>query len=135
MQWSISTWDCYIHIFLFVLNTQIIKTQTARIPDLSTFVEANHPYDVPEVISMNVSHIFCRVLSVCQLFSPVLYHCCSCSFLHSCFERLCKLFLLSFVFYSKCATIFTALSLSNYDKLKVQIPIPTSVFLHQYLES
>lgn len=54
-----------LHIFLFVLNTQIIKTQTARIPDLSTFVEANHPYDVPEVISMNVSHIFCRVLSVC----------------------------------------------------------------------
>ena len=38
-------------IFLFILNTQIIKTQTARIPDLSTFVEANHPYDVPEVIN------------------------------------------------------------------------------------
>ena len=63
-----------LHIFLFVLNTQIIKTQTARIPDLSTFVEANHPYDVPEVISMNVSHIFCRLPSVCmyKLFSPVL---------------------------------------------------------------
>ena len=55
-----------VYIFLFVLNTQIIKTQTARIPDLSTFVEANHPYDVPEVISMNVSHIFCRLSLVCS---------------------------------------------------------------------
>jgi len=55
------------------MNTQIIKTQTARIPDLSTFVEANHPYDVPEVISMNVSHItFCRLSSVCSYISPVL---------------------------------------------------------------
>jgi len=34
---------------------QIIKTQTTCIPDLTTFVEASHPYDVPEVISVKAS--------------------------------------------------------------------------------
>ena len=36
-------------------HIQIIKTQTTCIPDLASFIEANHPYDVPEVISVKVS--------------------------------------------------------------------------------
>ena len=34
----------------------MIKTRTERISDLTEFVKANHPYDVPEVISTSIEN-------------------------------------------------------------------------------
>lgn len=34
----------------------VIKTRSSRVDDLAAYVRANHPYEVPEVISMPVSH-------------------------------------------------------------------------------
>ena len=33
----------------------VIKTRSSRVDELAAYVRANHPYDVPEVISMAVS--------------------------------------------------------------------------------
>jgi periplasmic divalent cation tolerance protein len=32
----------------------MIKTRTEAVDDITTFVKANHPYDVPEVISTSI---------------------------------------------------------------------------------
>ena len=45
----------YGTIMIIISHIQIIKTQTTCVPDLATFIEASHPYDVPEVISVKAS--------------------------------------------------------------------------------
>jgi len=32
----------------------MIKTRTSRIPELTQYVQKNHPYDVPEVITTSI---------------------------------------------------------------------------------
>ena len=49
---------------------QIIKTVTSKIDEVNSYVEKNHPYDVPEVIAMKVT-IIRAVASTVWIFSIV----------------------------------------------------------------
>jgi len=35
----------------------LIKTRRGRFDELSTWIEANHPYDVPEIIALSVDQV------------------------------------------------------------------------------
>merc|ERR1711874_408874 len=49
---SVYEWEGKVNTDPEVL--MMIKTRTSRVPELTEFVQKNHPYDVPEVITTSI---------------------------------------------------------------------------------
>ncbi|XP_031561871.1 protein CutA homolog [Actinia tenebrosa] len=49
---SIYTWENKLEEDSEVLL--MVKTRSTRVPDISDYIKKNHPYDVPEVISLKI---------------------------------------------------------------------------------
>ena len=59
---SVYMWEGQVHDDAELLL--MVKTKTGLVPNLTQWVKENHPYDCPEVISVPITEVTRRILSL-----------------------------------------------------------------------